>query len=94
MNAERVRNTGGERLHNARRVEDNGDCDGEHEELDEPDDLASEQEKDGNDSDNPKEQRSEQALKVRHKTGSAERKGGCRGKQVRRHLFSGGLGAW
>jgi hypothetical protein len=90
VDAECIGDAGGKRLHDARGVEDDSYGDREYDELYEPNNLASEQEEDGYDTDNPKEQRSKQALKVSNKTGSAERNGGCRGEQVQRHLYSEG----
>jgi hypothetical protein len=90
VDAERIRYASGKRLHDARGVKYDGYRDREHEELHEAENLAGEEEEDGNDTDNPKEQRSEQALKVSDETGSAERNGGCRDELVQRHLYSEG----
>jgi hypothetical protein len=55
-------------LHDTWRVENDGDGDGEHQELDESGDLAGEEEEDRNDPDDAEEQRPEQALEVRNET--------------------------
>ena len=53
MDAERAGDALGERLDDARGVEDHRDRDGEHEELHEPEDFPGEQEEQGDDPDDP-----------------------------------------
>src|SRR5262249_13872149 len=66
----------------------------EHEELDESNDLAGEQEENGDDTDDTEEQRSEQALQVGNQARRTERHGGCRDDQVGHRSDSGGYGGW
>jgi hypothetical protein len=54
------------RLHDAWGVKDHSDRDGKDNELDEPDDLACEQEEERHDSDDPQEQRAKETLQIRN----------------------------
>src|SRR5712691_2060394 len=91
VDAERVRDASGKRLHDAWGVEDDGDRYREDDELHEPDYLTSEQKENSYDTDNPEKQRSEQALQIAHKAGGAQRRRGRHDEQVRRHLSTPGL---
>ena len=64
VESERVRDSGGQCLHDAGRVENDGDQHGQHDELHKPGDLAGEQEEQGNDANDAEEERTEQALEV------------------------------
>jgi len=66
VDAQRLGDPLRKRLHDARRVEDHSDRDGKDNELDEPDDLACEQEEECHDSDDPQEQRTKETLQVRN----------------------------
>src|SRR5262249_50995214 len=66
VDAQRFRDSLCKRLHDAWGIEDHGDRDGKHDELDEADDLPGEQEEQGYDADDPKAQRAEKPLQVRH----------------------------
>jgi hypothetical protein len=62
VDPKRICYSGSQCLDDAGGVEDHGNRDGEHDELHEPGDLASEQEEERDDADYPKEQRPEKAL--------------------------------
>ena len=72
MDAQRLRDPLRKRLHDAWGVEDHSDRDGKDNELDEPDDLAREQEEERHDSDDPQEQRAKETLQLRHQAGRVE----------------------
>src|SRR6202050_5024495 len=88
MDSERVRYASGQRLHDAWRVEDDGDGHGKHDELHKPSDLASEQEEDRHDADDAEEQRAEQALQVGNETLSAQGQRNRRGSEMSMHYTS------
>src|ERR1700691_2673090 len=88
MDSERVRYASGERLHDARRVEDDGDGHGKHDERHEPSDLASEQEEDRHDADDAEEQRAEQALQVGNETLRAQGQRNRCGSEMSMHYTS------
>src|SRR5262249_15750595 len=69
VDAQRFRDALCKRLHDARSVEDHGDRDSKDNELHEADDLPGKQEEQGHDTDDPQEQRAEEAVEVRHQAG-------------------------
>jgi hypothetical protein len=89
MDTKRMGNAHGERAYYRRLVEDDSNCHGEHEKLNEPNNLSREEKENRNDPDNTKEEWPEKILQIRHKAGAAQRQWNCRCKEVRRHRYSG-----
>jgi hypothetical protein len=89
MDAEGMRDSHRERSHDAGNVKDDRDGDGEHKELNKPENLPGEKKKDRDDPDDPEEQRPEEGLQIRHKARAAQRNVGCRGDYVHGHHYSG-----
>src|SRR5689334_19168349 len=75
-------------MHDARRVEDDRNGDGKHDELHEPGDLAGEQEEDRYDPDDAEEQWPEQTLQVGDETLRTQGHWSHRGGEVSMHNMS------
>jgi hypothetical protein len=90
VHSEGIRDAGRDGLHNGGRIENDGNGDRQDEELHKPDDLASEQKEDRDDSDDAEEQGPEETLQISNKALGAKSYGWRSGEQVSRHQFSGG----
>jgi hypothetical protein len=88
VDSERVRYTGGERLHDTWRVENDRNGHGKYHELHESGDLTSKEEEDRYDPDNTEEQWPEQTLKVRHQTLRTQGNWSHRGSEMSIHKMS------
>src|ERR1700743_3155751 len=85
VDSERVRDSGGEGLHDAGRVENDSDQHSQHDELDESGDLPGEEEEQGHDPDDAEKKRPEQALKVGVEALGTQGGRRSRGPEVERH---------
>src|ERR1700722_2596506 len=88
VDPESVRYSSSQRLHDTGRVEHDSDGYGEHHELDEAGDLASEEEENRDDPHDTEEQRPEQALQVCDQVLRAECDWSRRGSEMRKHKTS------
>jgi hypothetical protein len=66
VHAERTSNARCDRLNNARRVENDGNGDRQHDELHEANDLAREEKEDRDYTDDPEKNRPEKSLQIRN----------------------------